>query len=129
MVHLNSVEQWRQRWNKFGLAGLYEGHHTGRPRKWTSGQRQALGELALSTVGFDLGVQASLISHQTIVYGIAPEARSRLNAILMTNVFIGMAAGGLLGAQVLASWGWTGVVLLATVAAAGALLVRLNARQ
>jgi predicted MFS family arabinose efflux permease len=85
--------------------------------------------LALSTVGFDLGVQASLISHQTIVYGIAPEARSRLNAILMTSVFIGMAAGGLLGAQALAAWGWTGVVALATVAAVGALVVRLRARQ
>jgi MFS family permease len=84
--------------------------------------------LALSTVGFDLGVQASLISHQTIVFGIAPEARSRLNAILMTSVFIGMAAGGLLGAQALASWGWMGVVALATVAAIGALLVRLSAR-
>jgi predicted MFS family arabinose efflux permease len=82
--------------------------------------------LALSTVGFDLGVQASLISHQTIVYGIAPEARSRLNAILMTSVFIGMAAGGLLGAQALAGWGWMGVVGLATVAAVGALLVRLR---
>jgi predicted MFS family arabinose efflux permease len=83
--------------------------------------------LALATVGFDLGVQASLISHQSIIYGIAPEARSRLNAILMTSVFIGMAAGGLLGAQMLASWGWTGVVALATVAAIGALLVRLRA--
>jgi len=85
--------------------------------------------LALSTVGFDLGVQASLISHQSIVYGIAPEARSRLNAILMTSVFIGMAAGGLLGAQALAGWGWNGVVLLATVAALGALLVRLKASR
>jgi hypothetical protein len=47
----------------------------------------------------------------------------------MTSVFIGMAAGGLLGAQALAAWGWTGVVLLATVAAVGALLVRLRARQ
>jgi predicted MFS family arabinose efflux permease len=84
--------------------------------------------LALATVGFDLGVQASLISHQTIVYGIAPEARSRLNAILMTSVFIGMAVGGLLGAQALAAWGWTGVVALATVAAAGALIVRLKAK-
>jgi transposase len=46
MVHLNSVEQWRRRWDKLGLAGLYEGRHTGRPRKWTSEQRQALAELA-----------------------------------------------------------------------------------
>jgi predicted MFS family arabinose efflux permease len=85
--------------------------------------------LALATVGFDLGVQASLISHQTIVYGIAPEARSRLNAVLMTCMFIGMATGGLLGAQALASWGWMGVVGLATAAAIGALIVRFKAKQ
>ena len=85
--------------------------------------------LALATLGFDLGVQASLISHQTIVYGIAPEARSRLNAVLMTCMFIGMSLGGLLGAQALAAWGWNGVVGLATAASAGALLVRLAAKR
>lgn len=46
LVHLNSVEQWRQRWNKLGLAGLYEGRHTGRPTKWNAEQRNALAELA-----------------------------------------------------------------------------------
>jgi transposase len=51
MVHLNNVEQWRQRWNRLGLAGLYEGRHTGRPKKWTTEQRQALGELAQSEGG------------------------------------------------------------------------------
>ena len=51
MVHLNSVEQWRQRWKKLGLAGLYEGRHTGRPRKWTPQQREALAELAQSESG------------------------------------------------------------------------------
>jgi transposase len=50
-VHLNSVEQWRQRWSKLGLAGLYEGRHTGRPRKWTPQQQQALGALAHSEGG------------------------------------------------------------------------------
>jgi len=83
--------------------------------------------LALATVGFDLGVQASLISHQSIIYGIAPEARSRLNALLMTSVFVGMAAGGFLGAQALAEWGWMGVVGVAMVASGGALLVRIRA--
>ena len=45
-VHLNSVERWRQQWKALGLAGLYEGRHTGRPQKWTVQQRQALQELA-----------------------------------------------------------------------------------
>ena len=40
-VHLNSIEAWRQRWNKQGLIGLYEGRHTGRKRKWTAAQQRA----------------------------------------------------------------------------------------
>jgi transposase len=40
------VEHWRQRWNKDGLAGLYEGHHSGRLPKWNETQQQALSELA-----------------------------------------------------------------------------------
>jgi len=50
-VHLNSVEQWRQRWSKLGLVGLYEGRHTGRPRKWTPQQQHAFGELAAAEGG------------------------------------------------------------------------------
>jgi predicted MFS family arabinose efflux permease len=81
--------------------------------------------LALAAVGFDLGMQAALIAHQTIVYGIEPGARSRLNAVLFTAMFIGMAAGSALGALVLAQWGWAGVTWLATGTAASALAVRL----
>jgi predicted MFS family arabinose efflux permease len=86
------------------------------------------GQLALlvaGTVVFDLGVQASLISHQSIIYGLAPEARSRLNAVLMVSVFIGMASGGALGSQALAAWGWPGVVGLASISALAAFGVRL----
>jgi transposase len=50
-VHLNSIEAWRQRWNKQGLMGLYEGHHTGRRRKWTAEQQEALGALAQAEGG------------------------------------------------------------------------------
>ena len=85
--------------------------------------------LALAAVGFDLGMQAALIAHQTIVYGIEPGARSRLNAVLFTSMFIGMATGSALGALVLASWGWAGVTALATATASAALAVRLWPRQ
>ena len=81
--------------------------------------------LVIGAIGFDLGLQASLISHQTIVYGIEPSARSRLNAVFFTGVFIGMAVGSAAGALLLAQWGWMAVVGLATAAAAGALAVRL----
>ena len=83
--------------------------------------------LAISTVGFDLGVQSTLIAHQSIVYGIAPEARSRLNAILLGGMFIGMAIGSALGSALLARWGWPAVTGLASAAAIGAFLIRLRA--
>lgn len=81
--------------------------------------------IGLGAIGFDLGVQVALISHQTIVYGIEPAARSRLNAVLFVCVFIGMSVGSVLGSQALAQWGWTGVSSLATLAALGALAVRM----
>ncbi len=81
--------------------------------------------IGLGAVGFDLGVQATLISHQTIVYGIDPGARSRLNALLFTGMFIGMSSGAALGSLALAQWGWTGVMLLAAGGAIAALIVRL----
>jgi transposase len=66
-VHLNSVEQWRQRWSKLGLAGLYEGRHTGRPRKWTSQQQKALGELAESEGGTVGALLRQIEQHQNHV--------------------------------------------------------------
>ncbi|KAF1016786.1 MAG: putative transporter [Stenotrophomonas maltophilia] len=82
--------------------------------------------LAISTVVFDFGFQSALIAHQTLVYGLVPPARSRLNAVLFTGMFIGMAAGGALGSLALAQWGWQGVAMLATGCAAGSLLIRLR---
>jgi len=84
-----------------------------------------LGMLAVGAMVFDLGVQAALIAHQTIVYGIAPQARSRLNAMLFVTMFIGMATGAAIGSQLLAQWGWSAVMVMAASAALGALLVRL----
>ncbi|MGJ7612495.1 MULTISPECIES: MFS transporter [unclassified Variovorax] len=84
-----------------------------------------LGLIVASAIGFDFGLQAALIAHQTVVYGIDPGARSRLNAVFFTGVFVGMATGSALGALVLAQWGWSGVALTAALSALGALGVRL----
>ncbi|MDC0713249.1 MFS transporter [Stigmatella sp. ncwal1] len=92
---------------------------------WMPPQAQ-LALIVASAIGFDLGIQASLIAHQTIVYGIDPPARSRLNALLMVGVFIGMSTGAVLGSQALAVWGWKGVTWVAAAAAAAALAVRLR---
>ncbi len=85
----------------------------------------SLAILIAGTVTFDLGVQACLISHQTIVYGLTPAARSRLNAILVSSMFLGMSIGAALASQILAHFGWPGVMTLGALAASLALAVRL----
>jgi predicted MFS family arabinose efflux permease len=80
--------------------------------------------IVVSAIGFDFGIQATLVAHQTIIYGIEPEARSRLNALLFTGMFIGMATGAGLGSLAFARWGWSGVVIVATLSAIGATGVR-----
>lgn len=85
-----------------------------------------LGLFALCAVGFDLGVQVTLVAHQTIIYGIDPIARSRLNAVLFVGMFIGMAVGAGLGNVLFARWGWGAVTALATSSAFAALAVRMR---
>jgi predicted MFS family arabinose efflux permease len=80
----------------------------------------------VSAIGFDFGVQATLVAHQTVVFGIDPASRSRLNALLFTGMFVGMASGAALGSVMLSQWGWTGVVTLATVTSLAALAVRMS---
>ncbi|MBV8603646.1 MAG: MFS transporter [Pelomonas sp.] len=87
-----------------------------------------IGLIVAATVGFDFGVQATLVAHQTLVYGIDPAARSRLNALLFTGMFVGMASGAALGSLALASAGWVGVVALSTASAGAALVVRMSRR-
>lgn len=86
--------------------------------------------IALSAIGFDLGLQSSLVAHQNLVYSLEPQARGRLNALLFTVVFIGMSLGSVLGSKLYVLAGWNGVVTLAVVSGAIALAIRLleNAR-
>ena len=83
-----------------------------------------LGLLVAAAIVFDLGFQSTLVAHQTIVYGIDPAARSRLNAVLFIGMFTGMALGAGLGSWMLSLAGWPGVVGLAAVSAAIALVLR-----
>jgi len=84
--------------------------------------------IVVSALGFDFGVQATLISHQTLIFGLEPAARSRLNALMFTGVFIGMATGSALGSLMLERAGWPGVVALLTLAGAASFVVRMQGR-
>ena len=49
----------------------------------------------------DGALQALHISNQNVVYALAPEARSRINAVYMTGYFLGASIGSAVG-----SWAW-----------------------
>lgn len=80
--------------------------------------------LVIGTIVFDAGTQSSLIAHQTIVYAQDPNARSRLNAVLVSGMFVGMASGAFTATRVFATHGFFGVLCLCTTASLAAVVVR-----
>lgn len=84
---------------------------------------RSLGVLVVGTIAFDLGVQSCLIAHQTIVYAQDPAARSRLNALLVSAMFLGMSTGAFAASHVFGYLGFGGVCAIGAVAATIALTV------
>jgi predicted MFS family arabinose efflux permease len=83
--------------------------------------------LVVAIIGFDFGVQATLVAHQSTIYGLDPNARSRLNALLFTGMFIGMSGGALLGTLALAQWGWPAIMVIGVLSSAAAAVWRWRA--
>jgi MFS family permease len=86
---------------------------------------RVLAVLAVGTVIFDLGVQSCLIAHQSIVYAQDASARSRLNAILVSAMFLGMSGGAFLASRIFAEFGFRGVCMMGALVSGLALVVRL----
>jgi MFS family permease len=68
--------------------------------------------LAIGIVLLDAGMQGLQITNQSIVYSLAPDARSRINSAYMVCAFIGAACGSLAAGQCYAHAGWRGDCLL-----------------
>ncbi|MCG6204046.1 MFS transporter [Rhodopseudomonas sp. HC1] len=84
--------------------------------------------LVLGVVVFDFGVQAALISNQHIVFALVPEARSRLNTVFVTVMFLGGAIGSAGAAFAWSHGGWAAVCGYGAALAALALVLELAAR-
>ncbi|GHA62131.1 major facilitator transporter [Pontibacter akesuensis] len=81
--------------------------------------------LIVGVIFLDLGLQASHIANQTLIFSLNPQARNRLNTVYMFTYFMGGATGTLLASQAWAIWQWNGVVAVGLVFSSLALLVHL----
>ena len=81
--------------------------------------------LVVGVILLDLGLQATHIVNQTLVFSLNPKAGNRLNTVYMGTYFIGGALGTLLASQAWQLWNWEGVVLIGLVFSSLALLVHL----
>ncbi len=70
--------------------------------------RQMAG-LIVGVVLLDVGVQGGHVSNQTRIYGLLPEARSRLNMVYMVCYFSAGALGSYAGSVLWQHFGWAGV--------------------
>jgi predicted MFS family arabinose efflux permease len=78
--------------------------------------------LVIGVLGMDAGVQSNLLINNSVIYGLLPQARSRITAVFMTTMFLGGAFGSVVAAHAYAAWGWTGAIGTAEVFTAVAAL-------
>jgi predicted MFS family arabinose efflux permease len=65
--------------------------------------------LIAGVILLDIGVQSGHVSNQTRIYGLLPEARSRLNMVYMICFFVAGATGSYAGSLLWHHFGWGGV--------------------
>ncbi|HVZ22722.1 MAG TPA: MFS transporter [Vicinamibacterales bacterium] len=81
--------------------------------------------LVAAIILVDAAVQSGHVANQSRIYGLDPNARSRLNTIYMVAFMSGGAAGSYMGPLGLKLWGWAGFCAFPMVALSIALVVML----
>jgi predicted MFS family arabinose efflux permease len=67
--------------------------------------------LIIGVIIMDMGVQATHISNQSIIFALKPEARNRINTIYMVTYFIGGSVGTFFATQLWKNYQWNGVCI------------------
>jgi len=65
--------------------------------------------LVIGVIILDMGVQATHISNQSIIFALRPEARNRINTIYMVTYFIGGSLGTFAATLLWKNYQWNGV--------------------
>ncbi|QCR24931.1 MFS transporter [Pontibacter sp. SGAir0037] len=84
---------------------------------------RSIAGLVVGVILMDLGVQATHIANQTLIFALLPEARNRLNTVYMFTYFMGGAAGTYLASHAWHVWKWNGVVAVGLSFSVLALLI------
>ncbi|QHS38209.1 MFS transporter [Alcaligenes faecalis] len=71
----------------------------------------SLAGLVVGILLLDIGEQLALISNQHVIYSLRPEARSRLNTLFMSGMFVGGAMGSWGAGLAWRLGGWQGACL------------------
>lgn len=82
--------------------------------------------LIMGVIIMDMGVQATHISNQAVIFSLRPEARNRLNTVYMVTYFIGGAAGTFLASRAWHLYKWNGVVLMGIALSVLSLIIHLT---
>lgn len=85
--------------------------------------------LVLGVILMDMGVQATHISNQAIIFATNPGARNRINTIYMVTYFCGGALGTYVATQVWQAYQWNGVCAIGVVLSTIALVMHLLNRK
>jgi predicted MFS family arabinose efflux permease len=85
----------------------------------------SIASLVAGVIVLDFGIQSALISNQHIIYALDADARSRLNTVFMTGMFLGGAAGSALATLAWGEGGWLSVSLLGAALGIAAFSVKI----
>jgi predicted MFS family arabinose efflux permease len=112
------ADRGRARLGRLGVAGLIT---VSFPLLWWG--RSSIVLIIIGVVVLDLGVQGLQVLNQTVIYELAPGARSRTNSVYMTTYFVGGALGSASGAFTYDRGGWGATCALGTALGAAAIVV------
>ncbi|WP_374949833.1 MFS transporter [Mucilaginibacter sp.] len=85
--------------------------------------------LIIGVIVMDMGVQATHISNQAIIFSLDASARNRINTIYMVSYFVGGALGTFMASRIWDTYQWTGVCAIGIILSAIALIIHLITRK
>lgn len=85
--------------------------------------------LIIGVIVLDMGVQATHISNQSLIFALHPGARNRINTVYMVTYFVGGGIGTFLASVAWDYYKWAGVCIVGLVLSSTAIIVHLSSQK